>query len=272
MCESKTTKNNILPDYENPPVVEVALGIQFEPILRLNPIELGSLWEIWREELPNYREQPPLPHILESQLSIPATIQIGIGSPLRRYWFLNDAEDQLVQLQNDKLIVNWRKSSNELQYPRYWTIKSNLERKFKEFSEFLEDRALGVIKIDQIEATYVNLIETNGNSIGKLENIFRLWNSVDDHHLGAPETVQANIQFFIDKEISGLTKMIVSLTPAPGLDAETKILMTIQVLGTPKTSEFSSALDSLDAAHIHIVTSFDELTVPSMHEKWRKIV
>ncbi len=270
MPKSKTINYNS-PDYENPPVVEVSLGIQFEPLTRLNPIELGSLWELWRDELPNYIEQPPLPHILGAQLSIPATIQIGIGSPLRRYWFLNDTKGQLVQLQNDKLIVNWRKSNPEMEYPRYRMIRSNLETKFEEFNNFLKDKSLGTIKINHIEATYVNLIETNENGIGKLENIFRFWNTIDGHHLGTPGVVHSNMQFIIDEKMSGLTRMNVAISPALGIESETKILMTIQVLGTPKTSEFDSALDSLDEAHIHIVTSFDELTVPTMHEKWRRL-
>jgi hypothetical protein len=47
--------------------------------------------------------------------------------------------------------------------------------------------------------------------------------------------------------------------------------MTLYVSAKVASSEFQTALLSLDEAHIHIVKSFLELTTENTHEKWRKI-
>lgn len=266
-----TNLNNVsgesLPDYENPPVVEVALGIQFDPLVKLNPIEIGRLSEIWRKDFPDNLEQPALPHLFGSNMSIPPSIQIAIGQSPRRYWFLNKTGDHLIQLQNDRMIVNWRKITKDLSYPRYWSIKEMLKTKFEDFNQFVKKNALGEIKIDRIEAAYVNLIDVSSTEPNKLENVVRFWNVAENHHLGEPNIVNVNVQFDAPDPL----KMNVSLASASGIDEKPTLSMTIQVFGKPFTDKVESALEALDVAHVHIVKSFDELTVQTMHDKWRKI-
>jgi len=47
--------SNQLPEFSNPPVVEVALGVQFRPVYGLRPIELAILREKWRSKYPVIR-------------------------------------------------------------------------------------------------------------------------------------------------------------------------------------------------------------------------
>jgi len=48
-----------LPDFEHPPVVEVALSVQFEPLL-LETRHVADLWEKCRSEFPEWQDQPPI--------------------------------------------------------------------------------------------------------------------------------------------------------------------------------------------------------------------
>ena len=78
---------------------------------------------------------------------------------LPRLWLLNEAGTEMIQVQNDRFIKNWRKAGEKEQYPHYEpVIKPAFERDFVEFQEFLVEERLGVIKVTQCEVTYVNHI------------------------------------------------------------------------------------------------------------------
>jgi hypothetical protein len=49
-----------LPEFDAPPLAEVSLGVQFQPLERLRTPQLGLLWEHFREGLPIIEEHPPL--------------------------------------------------------------------------------------------------------------------------------------------------------------------------------------------------------------------
>ena len=41
-----------LPDFENPPVIEVVCGVSFAPLTDLKAVHLGLLWERFRDRYP----------------------------------------------------------------------------------------------------------------------------------------------------------------------------------------------------------------------------
>ena len=72
---------------------------------------------------------------------------------------MNSAGTEMIQIQNDRFIKNWRKCGENEEYPRYAkTVKPAFERDFREFLAFLADENLGAVKVNQCEVTYVNHI------------------------------------------------------------------------------------------------------------------
>lgn len=271
MADITEDKDNSSLEYTSPPVGEVALGVQFEPIVQLDGIEIGRLSLPWSTDFPIHLEQPSLPHMLPPGPTIPSSIQIGFIQQPRRYWFLDKKNEILLQLQNDRIILNWRKINESSSYPRYEELKKLFKEKFNEVNEFVTSQKLGEIKIDLVDLEYTNFISpTNGESI-ELEKIVNFWKSLDTHKLGNPEVFNIDLQFDLQNEKSSFSKMIIVLQPFQRPDGDLKVLMKIRVVSTPQTSDFKSGLEALDTAHSSIIASFDELMLDEMHKTWGKI-
>src|ERR1700677_2295877 len=95
-----------LPDFGSPPVVEVAISLQFEPIDALHAAHLGLLWNVFRAKGFSISEDhAELPSTTEDFERKPRP-KIGVrllafddAPPLPRIWFLNGARDELIQIQ-----------------------------------------------------------------------------------------------------------------------------------------------------------------------------
>src|SRR5256885_1562370 len=93
-----------LPEFERPPVVEVALAVQFEPIEELRVPQIGLLWNDFRDRYPRTEEHPRIqPKIEQFGVRVPAQpavdVQFMEKPPTPRCWFLNQEGSRLVQVQ-----------------------------------------------------------------------------------------------------------------------------------------------------------------------------
>ena len=260
-----------LPEFDAPPIVEVALGIQFEPIFGLRPIELGPLREKWRPDYPIAQEHPPLPPTIEAEGSEPPQVRFSLGpAPDVRLWFLSDDETNLVQLQPDRLIVNWREIKGDEKYPRYPRVRATFEHRFNDLAAFVKNLGRGDLVATQVEVIYVNAIDPEGAGLGHLDRIFRSFNNLVDHHLGSPEQARALLAFRIPDIGRPPVKMYVSADPAIRPNGNQTTFLNLTVRGAPTGPGLDDVLNFMDEAHEHIVTSFTELTPPTMHELWRR--
>lgn len=72
---------------------------------------------------------------------------------------MNEPGTEMIQLQVDRFIKNWRKAGHGDVYPLYeLVVKPSFNRDLKEFEEFVTAEGLGVIQMNQCEVTYVNHI------------------------------------------------------------------------------------------------------------------
>src|SRR6266566_564057 len=62
--------------------------------------------------------------------------------PAPRLWFLNESGTELIQVQEDRFIHNWRKTDSGQQYPRYEYIRGRFNSELQLFSSFLEAEKL----------------------------------------------------------------------------------------------------------------------------------
>ena len=54
-----------LPDFAKPPLAEVALSVQFEPLEKMRTPQIGLLWNDFRQRFPDTEEHPPLDSVIE---------------------------------------------------------------------------------------------------------------------------------------------------------------------------------------------------------------
>jgi uncharacterized protein (TIGR04255 family) len=150
-----------LPDYDNPPVVETVLGVQFER-LRLKNAHLGAFWKTFDETewptvsdaplLSNQRERFDAGAVWERALHFQLT-----QDPAGRMQIKNANSDRMIQVQNTRLHLNWLKKTGQ-SYPRYETVRGEFAAVLEKFRQFVAREKLGDFRPNQWEVTYVNQI------------------------------------------------------------------------------------------------------------------
>jgi uncharacterized protein (TIGR04255 family) len=251
-----------LPDYHNPPINEVVFGIQFKP-LNLKSPHIGFFWEkLTKEEYPEYKEMPTLPHIVEpfdspNVLPSPFAIESFELPPLPRLFFINKIRNHLIQIQPDRFLQNWRKLRNEDNYPRYDNLFPQFVSSYELFKSFTIEQNLGELKPDQYELTYVNHIP-RGEAWRSLKDIDKIFPEfqckTEGRFLNEPEDVSWRKVFRLpDKK----GRLHVSLQLATSKELKDQIMvfnLTVRGFAPDNMSEW------FGMAHEAIVRGFADLT------------
>jgi len=157
-----------LPKFKKPPVVEAFCGISFQELYGLHAPQLGELWNAIRRDYPKIDTQPPIAPAPPPNSSQQIIFQIGAPTQFRT-WFMNDDNSILLQIQRDRLILNWRKSDDSSIYPSYTVLRRRFEKALNTFSTFIGKQNIGTLQLTGIEFGYVNLI-TLPRELTSIEN------------------------------------------------------------------------------------------------------
>lgn len=183
-----------LPEFDNPPVVEVAIGVQFRALPGLRGLNLAPLQAIWRQEYPIAQEQPPLGPVVEGDSQGIGQLQLSLlPVPIVRQWFLSDSGNGLIQIQPDRFLVNWRALDPPAKYPRYKHMRSVFEARFGDLTAFVKGRKLGELDVVQAELSYINVIQVGRENLGRIETFLKGWSGTAGHHLDPPEEARLQI-------------------------------------------------------------------------------
>ena len=151
-----------LPDFTDPPIDEVAIGVQFPNIDGLIQPLFGLLWSRFRDKYPRVESQPriegPIENLYEPANLVPM-IPLQFPSPPARTWYLANDDEHLVQVQDTRFVQNWRRRNSP--YERFDVVKNDFWESFNHFREMLRDESLGLPVIQQLELTYINWIPQN---------------------------------------------------------------------------------------------------------------
>ncbi|HEY6323893.1 MAG TPA: TIGR04255 family protein [Thermoanaerobaculia bacterium] len=274
-----------LPDFENPPLVEVVLGVQFDPLPALRSAHLGLWWQQFRKELPRAEEVPPLPPVVErfgvQTVGPPrARLMISPQAAVNRTWFMSDNGAELVQVQPDRFLHNWRKVASGDKYPRYELIAKDFLGELESFQRFVEGENLGgPFRINQCEIVYVNVIgdpasapsDWVGHSDpGAIVAALRL---PVNESLGPPEDVTLMIRHMIPGNVgrpAGRLTMEFEPTFVGDENRETYRLQ-LTARGEPIGEGIDGAMRFLELGHRVIVKGFTQITTPKMHKMWRRL-
>ena len=263
-----------LPDFDDPPVVETVLSVQFEPLPLVQTAHLGLLWDEYRASFPKSGEHPPLDPVIEQFPERPIgrmglRLQAFANPPIPRLSFANAQGNEMIQVQNDRFIKNWRKEGDSEQYPHYdKTIRPNFDRDFRIFLAFLEKNQLDTPCINQCEVTYVNhIIAGEGwEHYGELEKIFTFWRSPDVTPPGPTEDLRLHARFVIPGDDGKpVGRLHVDLQPAVRL-SDSRLMYLLQLTAR---GQIEDGVGFFDIGREWIVKTFKRLTSESMHTIWR---
>jgi uncharacterized protein (TIGR04255 family) len=255
-----------LPDFENPPLNEVVLGVQFAPAPGYQQIYAGQVWELFKRDFPHVEEQPALPPSFET-FGLPRP-QIGfdlIGAGHDRFWFLTENQHELIQFQLDKFLHNWRKvEGEENEYPRFEHIISKFSAELKTLETFFQKNfSAPPLSVNQCDVTYINFIYASDIAGLNLDDVFSFLKFET-----SPDEIACNFTKYIlnDKgEPRGRVRCILNQAyaakgPFYRLEISTK--------GAPDSNSITDALSFINQGRVEIVNLFKEITGPPAHKLW----
>ncbi len=264
-----------LPEFDRPPVSEVALSIEFSPLERWGAAHGGLYWSRIIRDYPRTETHQPIASQIEKFGS--DTWQQQPGPKLKmidpagiRFWFLTDDETRLIQIQRDRLIVNWRKVKGTEVYPRYESdIRPRFKREFASFIGFVQERELGKIDVQQCDVTYVNDIPL-GEGWDSLSDLPKLLGVCSPLRPGSflpmMETLFLQGSFEMPHNHGRFhfaTQFLKRMT-----DEREVYQLRLTARGKPDSSSESDVLSWLDIGREWVVRGFADLTTPEAHNLW----
>jgi len=273
--------NQPLPEFEDPPVFEVALSVQFEPLATLKMAHIGELRRKYKDRFPNLEEHPPIDTATEvfddSAMPFPMIrLRLHDYLPLHRSWFINEENTRLVQIQRDRFVYNWRRADTGEPYPRYENVRKSFEDEYKIFESFLKKEELGPLIPNQCEVTYVNPIAINERIKGRgdLSELVTVFEEhFSDDFLRVIEDVRLLMRFVMcNSEGTPLGRLYIGAEPVNRLE-DPQVVMQLNLIGRgkPASPDSDGVIDMLNLCHDWIVRGFTSVTREPMHDIWRRI-
>ena len=260
-------------DFENPPVVETVLGVDFAPLERLSVLHFGQYWAKIRDEFPHHELKPPLGSSVERYpgdepvLKGPPQVKI-LNEPTLRYWFIDEPQDRLLQLQRDRFLHNWRKKDSP--YPRYEeSIRPSFEKEWSRYCAFLADQGIGTPEVQQCEVTYINHIPQGEgwNELSDVPEMFPLiGKSSDQGFLPTPDDFGLRASFPMPDR-KGRLHVSLELVLRTS-DMKQMIAFNLTARGRPDGPDASQVLAWLDIGREWVVQGFVDLTHSDLHTAW----
>jgi uncharacterized protein (TIGR04255 family) len=266
-----------LPDFRNPPVDEVAIGVQFAPISNLYDIHAAIFWQKIRSEYPRVETQPRLEGQIESESPAvlqPISVQFPSSGPQQsRTWLINKSDDYLIQIQNIRFVQNWRRRDSPYRhFEALWDLFSGHYRAFK---ETLHVEGIEQPFVQQVEVTYINWItDLETAQFLRSADAARI---VANNRRVEPEQHFFNSRYRLDNGGPAIERLYVQCQPAirpmgpQGPNAQgIQLALVYKAANVEGLSDDDIETYATDG-RATIVNAFAELTTQQAHNVWGKI-
>ena len=261
----------MLPKYERPPVVEAAMAIEFAPVPGLDFFKLTRLQSKWEDRYPDITEvpgAPPTPTESDNQIAFALSIN---GAGPRRIWAAGRDSGLLVQSQDDRLILNWRKAPSPGEYPGYFeSLRDEFSRLWGILTAFLAETGLPAPIPLLAEYNYVNAVPLDPDDA--MEDVVTIVRIPEQELPGENRFTQ--FQMVRDVKQSDTdpytTHIQIMGEPQRALDGSRQAVFTVvarALLGAKSDNPF----DGLDAAHALASNTFARIVADEKQEQWGRI-
>jgi uncharacterized protein (TIGR04255 family) len=257
-----------LPDYDRPPVIEVVIGAQFEPI-SLPAVGIGLFWNRLRDRYPTPSDRPPIGQRFErfdaDQAGAPElSIEALAAPPLPRLFMEDESGNWVLQLQQDRLLHNWRKKTDDDVYPRYEVVYNRFLEAWQDWLGFLPDIGQEAPRVNQLELTYVNHVPQGEGweDVGDVGNVFPSigWHPTGEF-LPAPEGLNWRAQFRMPDDAGRLHVAVQQAVRRA--DRRLVLLCELTARGYPRDGDMDGWFGM---GREWIVRGFTDLTSREAHE------
>lgn len=266
-----TTEENL--SFENPPVIETVISVQFRPIAGFTSGHFGWFWKqslapSWVKTV----EAPCLPDQFErfgeQQILTPqAMFRFLDPNQPNRLQIVTSEDDRVVQLQNSRFIYNWRKRGAV--YPRFKELCPEFLNKFGAFQGFLERAGLEPPSLNQWEITYINHInkgdlwQTTSDWSEILPGVFPIPRGADEVRF---ESVAVQWHFEITPERG---RLHVSAEHGRSHEGGEVLVLQLTARGPVEPDDPSRSLDAgLNLGHCSLVRTFARIASQKALDHW----
>lgn len=190
-----------------------------------------------------------------------------------RVWFVGDPPTYLIQIQQNRFVINWRKVKGDEIYPRYEKeIRPRFLREWQRFQQFVGEHHLGAISVRQCEITYVNDIlrgegwSTFAESLTLLSN----WTPGEASRFLPPfETLTIAGSIRMPEERGRLH--VATQHAIRQIDQREAIQLRLVARGRPLSTSDDDVLKWIDVGHEWIVRGFVDITSAKAQDLWKRI-
>ena len=179
----------------------------------------------------------------------------------------------LIQLQSDRLLLNWRRGAQNAEYPHFEVVSAEFRRIYQLFAEFCTGEKLGTIEPTRCEMTYVNHI-SNAQESGapwQPEDWLRLWSGVTGPEWPVrSDGVSFNLKYRIREDADAPLSYLVVSAQSLKLPHLKNVIpqVGITVLGRPSEASEAAVCAFHQMAHRQIVNCFTGITTENAHLHW----
>lgn len=263
--------SEFMPDFDAPPVIEVVLGVQFDPLPNFLTAHYGLFWSLVKQEYPFLGDRAPLSEIFEGARGIEPRIELLNIPPLRRVFLIHANENYLIQVQPTRFHHNWRKLKEEDEYPHFNSAKERFLKHWGTFRAFVVDNKLGEIRPNQYEVTYINHIVGSEDAfpvaIEEYAPVFSWRSAPSCGFLPKPSGLTMDLRFPLPEQRG--TLHVTFKHGRRASDNRDVLILDLTARGAAKP-DGSDMEEWFALAHEWIVRGFTDLTSGVAHKRWRR--
>ncbi|WP_300641838.1 TIGR04255 family protein [Nocardioides sp.] len=248
------------PRFDEPPLVESVAALEFAPIPYFGLSVLSRLHDLWLPQFPVISEHPTLQPTRPALQGPGFSFEFGLVPSQTRVWMASPDQQSLIQIQHDRLILNWRRlDASGTSYPGF----ESLRNEFIELTgQFIQ--VVGEVSPLVTEWSYVNAIDP---TVVVGSSAFAVWNEP----VLAEETTPVLTRFQHVRAfdvVGGSGQLDVVVEPlGPAETGPVNLSISARCFHNPDTT-LTEALSRLDAAHRMARHAFDGVTTPEIRKHW----
>lgn len=233
------------------------MALEFAPMPSLDTSRLVHLLDSLAADYPDRDEQPALPPSTPpGEPSAFPAMMLSYGVVTPRLWAVNNNLGYVLQLQQDRLILNWR--AGGAPYPHYDVLKREFTSKWDGILAFCSTRGMPAPEPHTVEFTYVNVIDNDGQT--RPTQALRSLAEAEEGLPGSPAGVAYSTRRVLNDETAQGV-----LTVNAAHDNNPEWMLTV----TTRLSVLAAGpLDVLDRAHTLSFDAFVGVTTPAAQVQW----
>lgn len=255
-------------DFQSPPVYETALAVQFEELVSFRTVHFGLFYESVASRFPVAEDQPRAEPIVETFPIVPRQLTLNLvqkNAGPERVWFRDEVDGAvLLQVQPDRFGLNWRRTSDDAEDPKFRQNGPRFLEEFGKFERFCEQQFLGKLHPNLCEVIYVNHIFPLADE-SALECMERVLSGVTlklDNGLPMPELAAFNRVYPL-----GDGKGRLYAEAAVGRHQEKGNFVLLKITARIVHRDGDDVAANIQLAHDAVVNGFVAITTPDAKSK-----